>query len=335
MRISAIEASTRICQRLARERDELAGALREVGRRASAARSGPRPRSGRRSPLSSSHSWTSASAALASSTMLGHVALERRHLVGDRVGEQDADPGDDAATTHEHHDEHREPAREARRAAAASRTGSAAARSARRSMNSSRTGPARAQHRDDAEDRQRQQHELDPARHDHRRDARGRRRVADPASVAPSRAKYALSRADSVPRPWPPGTSILFVGDVVGRAGPARARARCCPGCARSSRPTSSSSTARTRRAASASRPRRPTRSSPPAPTSITLGNHTYRHREVYRYLDEEPRIVRPANYLPSQPGPRHVRGRARRRRRSAWSTSAATCSCRPAARRS
>jgi len=35
----------------------------------------------------------------------------------------------------------------------------------------------------------------------------------------------------------------------------------------------------------------------------ITLGNHTYRHREVYRYLDSEPRIVRPANFLPSQPG--------------------------------
>ena len=38
----------------------------------------------------------------------------------------------------------------------------------------------------------------------------------------------------------------------------------------------------------------------------ITLGNHTYRHREVYRYLDEEPHIVRPANYLPSQPGRGH-----------------------------
>jgi metallophosphoesterase (TIGR00282 family) len=35
----------------------------------------------------------------------------------------------------------------------------------------------------------------------------------------------------------------------------------------------------------------------------ITLGNHTYRHREVYRYLDEEERILRPANFLPSQPG--------------------------------
>ena len=36
---------------------------------------------------------------------------------------------------------------------------------------------------------------------------------------------------------------------------------------------------------------------------AITLGNHTYRHREVWSYLDSEPRIVRPANFLPSQPG--------------------------------
>jgi hypothetical protein len=36
---------------------------------------------------------------------------------------------------------------------------------------------------------------------------------------------------------------------------------------------------------------------------AITLGNHTYRHREVYAYLDEEERILRPANFLASQPG--------------------------------
>jgi 2',3'-cyclic-nucleotide 2'-phosphodiesterase len=36
---------------------------------------------------------------------------------------------------------------------------------------------------------------------------------------------------------------------------------------------------------------------------AITLGNHTYRHRDVYAYLDEEPRIIRPANFLRSQPG--------------------------------
>jgi calcineurin-like phosphoesterase len=30
---------------------------------------------------------------------------------------------------------------------------------------------------------------------------------------------------------------------------------------------------------------------------AITLGNHAYRHREVYEYLDREERIVRPGNY--------------------------------------
>jgi 2',3'-cyclic-nucleotide 2'-phosphodiesterase len=35
----------------------------------------------------------------------------------------------------------------------------------------------------------------------------------------------------------------------------------------------------------------------------ITLGNHTYRHREIYEYLDEQERILRPANFLRSQPG--------------------------------
>jgi 2',3'-cyclic-nucleotide 2'-phosphodiesterase len=35
----------------------------------------------------------------------------------------------------------------------------------------------------------------------------------------------------------------------------------------------------------------------------ITLGNHTYRHREVFAYLDEQRDILRPANFLPAQPG--------------------------------
>jgi len=39
----------------------------------------------------------------------------------------------------------------------------------------------------------------------------------------------------------------------------------------------------------------------------ITLGNHAYRHREIYPYLDTEPRIVRPANYLRGQPGRGHT----------------------------
>lgn len=35
----------------------------------------------------------------------------------------------------------------------------------------------------------------------------------------------------------------------------------------------------------------------------ITLGNHTYRQQEVYAFLDTEPRILRPANFLRGQPG--------------------------------
>ena len=35
----------------------------------------------------------------------------------------------------------------------------------------------------------------------------------------------------------------------------------------------------------------------------ITLGNHAYHHREIYPYLENNSRIIRPANYLRSQPG--------------------------------
>jgi hypothetical protein len=36
---------------------------------------------------------------------------------------------------------------------------------------------------------------------------------------------------------------------------------------------------------------------------AITLGNHAYHRKEIYPYLDEQERIVRPANYLTTQPG--------------------------------
>ena len=39
----------------------------------------------------------------------------------------------------------------------------------------------------------------------------------------------------------------------------------------------------------------------------ITLGNHTYRHRDVYSYLDTQPNILRPANFLKGQPGHGHT----------------------------
>jgi metallophosphoesterase (TIGR00282 family) len=39
----------------------------------------------------------------------------------------------------------------------------------------------------------------------------------------------------------------------------------------------------------------------------ITLGNHSYRHREIYAYLDEHDNVLRPANYLRGQPGRGHT----------------------------
>lgn len=35
----------------------------------------------------------------------------------------------------------------------------------------------------------------------------------------------------------------------------------------------------------------------------ITTGNHIWRQREAYRYLDEQPRLIRPFNFLRANPG--------------------------------
>jgi 2',3'-cyclic-nucleotide 2'-phosphodiesterase len=39
----------------------------------------------------------------------------------------------------------------------------------------------------------------------------------------------------------------------------------------------------------------------------ITTGNHVYRHREAYEFLDRDERVVRPANYPHSNPGRGHT----------------------------
>src|SRR5215211_3530853 len=39
----------------------------------------------------------------------------------------------------------------------------------------------------------------------------------------------------------------------------------------------------------------------------ITTGNHVYRHADVYDYLNRSDRIVRPANYLETNPGRGYV----------------------------
>jgi 2',3'-cyclic-nucleotide 2'-phosphodiesterase len=39
----------------------------------------------------------------------------------------------------------------------------------------------------------------------------------------------------------------------------------------------------------------------------ITLGNHAYRHRDAYDYLDRTERVVRPANFMAGNPGHGHA----------------------------
>jgi metallophosphoesterase (TIGR00282 family) len=39
----------------------------------------------------------------------------------------------------------------------------------------------------------------------------------------------------------------------------------------------------------------------------ITTGNHVYKHREVYEYLDRTDRVIRPANYPHANPGRGHT----------------------------
>jgi 2',3'-cyclic-nucleotide 2'-phosphodiesterase len=39
----------------------------------------------------------------------------------------------------------------------------------------------------------------------------------------------------------------------------------------------------------------------------ITTGNHVYRHKEVYDYLDRSDRVIRPANYPHANPGRGHT----------------------------
>lgn len=39
----------------------------------------------------------------------------------------------------------------------------------------------------------------------------------------------------------------------------------------------------------------------------ITTGNHVYRHREAYEFLETEQRVIRPANYPQSNPGRGHT----------------------------
>jgi metallophosphoesterase (TIGR00282 family) len=97
-------------------------------------------------------------------------------------------------------------------------------------------------------------------------------------------------------------TSILFVGDVVGRAG-RRALEALLPPLREEHAPTFVVVNGENAAGGIGITPKEADAFFALGVDAITLGNHTYRHREIWPYLQERRDIVRPANYLPTQPG--------------------------------
>ena len=97
-------------------------------------------------------------------------------------------------------------------------------------------------------------------------------------------------------------TSILFVGDVVGRTG-RRALETLLPALREEHAPTFVVVNGENAAGGIGITPKEADAIFAMGVDVITLGNHTYRHREIWPYLQERREIVRPANYLASQPG--------------------------------
>ena len=114
-------------------------------------------------------------------------------------------------------------------------------------------------------------------------------------------------------RAMAPGTSILFVGDVVGRTG-RQALQAVLPALREELDPTFVVVNGENAAGGIGITPKEADALFAMGADVITLGNHTYRHREIWPYLDEKREIMRPANYLPRPARPRHLHRRARRR---------------------
>ncbi len=97
-------------------------------------------------------------------------------------------------------------------------------------------------------------------------------------------------------------TSILFVGDIVGGIG-RRTLSSLLPGLRERLSPTFVVVNAENAAGGLGITPKIADALFAEGVDVITLGNHTYRHREIYPYLDEHDRILRPVNYLRGQPG--------------------------------
>jgi metallophosphoesterase (TIGR00282 family) len=98
------------------------------------------------------------------------------------------------------------------------------------------------------------------------------------------------------------GVSILFVGDLVGSIG-RRTLIECLPALRERYEPTFVVVNGENVAGGLGITPKVAVELFGHEVDAITLGNHAYHRREIYSYLDTEPRIVRPYNYLRSQPG--------------------------------
>jgi metallophosphoesterase (TIGR00282 family) len=97
-------------------------------------------------------------------------------------------------------------------------------------------------------------------------------------------------------------TSILFVGDVVGRAG-RHALETLLPNLREELDPTFVVVNGENAAGGIGITPKEADAFFALGVDVITLGNHTFRHREIWPYLQKRREIIRPANYLPGQPG--------------------------------
>ena len=96
--------------------------------------------------------------------------------------------------------------------------------------------------------------------------------------------------------------SILFIGDVVGGLG-RRTLLALLPGLVERLRPTFVVVNAENVAGGLGITPKIADELLAAGVDVITLGNHAYHRKEIYPYLDEQDRIIRPANYLRTQPG--------------------------------
>jgi metallophosphoesterase (TIGR00282 family) len=97
-------------------------------------------------------------------------------------------------------------------------------------------------------------------------------------------------------------TSILFVGDVVGGLG-RRTLLALLPGLVEELDPTFVVVNGENAAGGLGITPQIAKEMLDAGVHAITLGNHAYHRREILPYLDEEPRLIRPANYLRRHPG--------------------------------